>query len=77
MALTMILVTSAKEVRKIARKVRKSQKMDQQTAGSVANCGLTFVSHFENGKPTVQLEKALQMLDALGVRVYLDVPPEN
>lgn len=61
----------------LARRTRKSQQIDQLTAGSVAGCGLTFVSQFENGKPTVQLAKALQLLDALGIRVYLDVPDSD
>lgn len=72
----LIEVTSAKEIGAWAQKARKAQQLDQLTAGSLANCGLTFVSQFENGKPSVQLQKALQMLETLGVRVYLDVPEQ-
>ncbi|CUS47134.1 MAG: toxin-antitoxin system antidote component [Idiomarinaceae bacterium HL-53] len=70
----LVNVSSAKEIGSWARKTRKSQALDQVTAGSLAGSGLTFVSQFENGKPTVQLEKALQMLETLGIRVYLDLP---
>ncbi|MGM0526432.1 MAG: transcriptional regulator [Pseudomonadota bacterium] len=70
----LIRVTSTKEIGVWARKTRKAQQLDQVTAGSLAGSGLTFVSQFENGKPTVQLEKALQMLETLGLHVYLDVP---
>jgi len=72
----LIEVSSSKDIGTWARAARKAQQLDQVTAGSLANCGLTFVSQFENGKPTVQLQKALQMLDTLGVRVYLDVPDD-
>ncbi|GGD74741.1 helix-turn-helix domain-containing protein [Lacimicrobium alkaliphilum] len=73
----LVKVSDTNSIGAIARKVRKAQSLDQVTAGSLAGCGLTFVSQFENGKPTVQLEKALQMLDALGIQVYLDIPDEE
>lgn len=59
---------------KIARVVRQDQQLDQATTGSYSNCGINFVSQFENGKPTVQLAKVLAVLEALGVKVWLDVP---
>lgn len=73
----LVKVSSAKEIGAWARTVRKAQKLDQVTAGSLAGNGLTFVSQFENGKPTVQLEKALHMLETLGLHVYLDVPEQG
>ncbi|WP_127346657.1 helix-turn-helix domain-containing protein [Pseudidiomarina mangrovi] len=72
----MIEVKDTQQLGRLVRAVRKSQQLDQVTAGSVAGCGLTFVSQFENGKPTVQLAKALQLLDALGIKVWIDLPPE-
>lgn len=70
----LVKVSSTKEIGHWARSTRKAQELDQVTAGSLAGSGLTFVSQFENGKPTVQLEKALKMLETLGIRVYLDIP---
>ncbi|WP_286822802.1 MULTISPECIES: transcriptional regulator [unclassified Idiomarina] len=66
-----------KIIGRIAKVVRQQQELDQTTAGSFAGCGINFVSQFENGKPTVQLEKALNMLSALGIKVYLDVPDSS
>ncbi|MCA1768250.1 MAG: type II toxin-antitoxin system MqsA family antitoxin [Idiomarina sp.] len=66
-----------KIIGKIAKIVRQQQELDQATAGSFAGCGINFVSQFENGKPTVQLEKALNVLKALGIKVYLDVPDSS
>ncbi|RDK83980.1 UNVERIFIED_ORG: hypothetical protein DFO82_1482 [Idiomarina abyssalis] len=68
---------NTKVIGKVAKVVRQQQKLDQTTAGSFAGCGINFVSQFENGKPTVQLEKALNMLSALGIKVYLDVPDSS
>ncbi|PHQ90373.1 MAG: Cro/Cl family transcriptional regulator [Idiomarina sp.] len=62
---------NTKVIGKLAKVVRQQQKLDQTTAGAFAGCGINFVSQFENGKPTVQLEKAL---NALGIKVYLDIP---
>lgn len=70
----LVQVQDAKAIGALARKVRKAQDLDQLTAAAVADCGITFVSQFENGKPTVHLEKVLAMLDALGIKVYLDAP---
>ena len=66
-----------KIIGRIAKVVRQQQELDQTTAGSFAGCGINFVSQFENGKPTVQLEKAHNMLSALGIKVYLDVPDSS
>jgi len=63
-----------KTIGRIAKIVRQQQELDQTTAGAFAGCGINFVSQFENGKPTVQLEKALNVLNALGIKVYLDIP---
>ncbi|MBX2847615.1 MAG: helix-turn-helix domain-containing protein [Acidiferrobacterales bacterium] len=70
----MIRVKDVKTIGKLAREVRKGQSLDQLTAGAIANSGITFVSQFENGKETVRLGKALELLDALGITVYLDLP---
>lgn len=72
----LVQVNDVKTVGALVRKVRKAQELDQLTAAAVADCGITFVSQFENGKPTVHLEKVLAMLDALGIKVYLDAPLE-
>jgi hypothetical protein len=34
----------------------------------VANTGIRFISNLENGKPTIQLDKALKVAWLLGVR---------
>lgn len=73
----MLKVTDVKTIGRITREVRKAQSLDQLTAGALAGSGITFVSQFENGKETVQLGKALELLDALGIQVYLDIPQSD
>lgn len=70
----MIKITDVQSLGHVARRVRKSQEIDQETAGYFAGAGLTFVSQFENGKETVQLGKVLSLLASLGVDIYVDVP---
>ena len=36
----------------------------------MANTGVRFVSDLENGKPTVQLDKTIKVLEALGLGLY-------
>lgn len=72
----LVPVNNSEAIGRCAKAVRKLQHIDQSTVAAFADCGLTFVSQFENGKPTVQLEKVLQVLDALGIKVYLDVPEQ-
>ncbi|HET8817826.1 MAG TPA: helix-turn-helix domain-containing protein [Pseudidiomarina sp.] len=69
-------VNNSEAIGRCAKAVRKLQHIDQSTLAAFADCGITFVSQFENGKPTVQLEKVLQVLDALGIKVYLDMPEQ-
>ncbi|MBX2849812.1 MAG: hypothetical protein KTR16_15925 [Acidiferrobacterales bacterium] len=74
----MIQVKDVQTIGKLARETRKAQFLDQLAAGALAGSGITFVSQFENGKETVQLGKALELLDALGIEVYLSMPqPES
>lgn len=59
---------------KCARLVRKQQAMDQFAIASMSDNGTTFLSDFENGKPTVELGRVLKVLDALGIHITLDLP---
>lgn len=58
----------------VARLVRKSQQLDQATVSAFAGSGLSFISQFENGKPTVEIGRVLSLFDALGIGICLDLP---
>lgn len=54
--------------------IRKKRKEDGLTlADTAALCGVgyRFLSDLENGKPTVQMGKVLQVLTALGLDLYV------
>lgn len=59
----------------IGAAVRKKRREDGLTlADAAALCGVgyRFMSDLENGKATVQVGKALQVMTALGLEVYIE-----
>ena len=67
---------NTKTIGKLIRKSRKDQGLTQAEAAGYLNVGTRFLSDLENGKPTVQLEKALHVLKGLGFKI-LAVPKTN
>lgn len=65
------VLRTAKELGALVRETRKAQGISQEQLAGVANTGVRFVSDLENGKPTVQLEKAIKVLEALGLVFYV------
>jgi y4mF family transcriptional regulator len=59
----------AKTLGEIVRKQRKRQGATQTQVAALANTGLRFISDLENGKPTVQLGKALRVAKVLGIHI--------
>jgi len=65
------LISNAKHFGEAVRRVRKSQGLTQQQLALTANTAPRFISDLENGKPTCQIEKALQVARCLGIHVEL------
>ena len=59
------------EVGRIVAQVRRSQGLSHAELALAAGTGLRFVHYFESGKPTLQLGKVLQVLQALGIDLDL------
>ncbi|MFP4352215.1 MAG: helix-turn-helix domain-containing protein [Puniceicoccaceae bacterium] len=57
------------------RQVRKAQRLTQQDLSLTANTAPRFISDLENGKPTCQIGKALQVARCLGISVTLSDRP--
>ncbi|GAC34945.1 helix-turn-helix domain-containing protein [Paraglaciecola polaris] len=72
-----VTITDTKQIGQIAKLVRKHQGLDQATSASLSGNGTTFTSEFENGKPTVEIGRVLNVLDALGITVTLDIPMQT
>lgn len=61
----------------IVRTARKAQSLRQDELAGVAGVGVRFIVDLEAGKPTAQLGKALQVLEALGCQFEIVPPPER
>lgn len=59
----------------LVRATRKAQGLRQDQLAGVANVGLRFIVDLEAGKPTLQLGKALHVLDVLGCGLSVSLPP--
>ncbi len=65
-----IRLSNAAEWGKLVRATRKEQGISQEQLAGVANVGVRFISDLENGKKTLQLDKAILVLEALGLGAY-------
>lgn len=66
-----IRARTSEEVGSFVRKVRQSQKMSQADIVGLANLGNRFIVDLEKGKPTVQLQKVLDVIDLLGLEIII------
>jgi transcriptional regulator with XRE-family HTH domain len=53
---------------------RKRQHVSQTRLSQLSNVGVRFVRDLEDGKPSLHLEKTLNVLETLGVKVELSTP---
>ena len=65
---------SPQVVGKLVQAERKRQGLTQLQLAGLANTGIRFVSDLENGKGTVQLQKLLAVLAALGLGLFIHSP---
>lgn len=64
-------IMSTKELGNLIREFRVAQKMTQADILGLANTGNRFIVELENGKPTVQFQKVLDVLDTLGLELVI------
>ncbi len=64
-------VRHAHEIGALAKAQRKRQGLTQLDLAGIGNTGNRFIVDVEAGKPTVQLQKVLDLLDLLGIDVFL------
>jgi len=71
-------LTDAAAFGKAVRAYRKRQGVSQIQLATVANTGIRFISDLENGKPSIQLGKALKVAGLLGIRLEVpDIEKDN
>jgi HTH-type transcriptional regulator/antitoxin HipB len=64
-------IRTSQELGEFIRQYRTSQKILQADIVGLANTGNRFVVDLEKGKPTLQLQKVLDVLDLLGLEVIV------
>jgi len=55
----------------IARRQRQLLGLKQEDVSGLANTGNRFIVDLEKGKPTLQIQMALEVLDLLGLEVVV------
>lgn len=68
----MTVIISVRDLGATLRVARKALRLTQADLALAAGVGLRFVVDLEAGKPTVQLERVLRVIDALGGTLQLD-----
>ena len=64
-------VRSSAELGAVVREQRKRLALKQLDIAGLGNTGNRFIVDLENGKPTVQLQKVLDVIDLLGLEVVV------
>ena len=64
-------VRNAADVGRLVKTVRTEQALLQADLAGLGGTGNRFVVDLEKGKPTLQLQKVLDMLDLLGLEVVI------
>lgn len=66
-----IEINSTEQLGEVLCMVRKSQKLTQKDIAGLGNTGNRLIVDIENGKPTVQIQKVLHVLDLLGLKMVV------
>ena len=67
----------SRELGLIVRRERKAQKLKQAELAAVSGVGIRFIVDLEAGKPTVQLDKVLRVVNTLGCEIQIRPPADN
>jgi len=65
------VIRSADDLGKIVRAQRREMGLRQMDLAGIGNTGNRLIVDLESGKPTVQLQKALNILALLGLEVVI------
>jgi len=65
------LVRTSKQIGLAVREQRKRLALNQADIAGLGGTGNRFIVDLESGKPTVQLQKVLDVMDLLGLEVVV------
>ena len=66
---------SPEEIGSAVRTARRGMGLRQNQLAGAAGVGLRFIVDLEAGKPTAQIGKTLRVLDTLGCKLRIELPP--
>ena len=61
---------TAADIGELVHAARRKQGISQEQLAGVAGTGVRLISDLENGKSTVQIEKVIKVIEALGLGLY-------
>ncbi len=64
-----VAIKSAQDLGALIKSTRKEQGLTQREVAGIGRTGNRVIVDIENGKPTVQLQKVLDLLDLLGLQL--------
>ena len=70
------MALTPEQLGKIVRQTRKQFGVTQANLALTSGTGLRFIGDLENGKPTCQIGKVLQVLQTLGIQIE-PIPPHS
>ncbi|CAM3902182.1 putative HTH-type transcriptional regulator y4mF [Pseudomonas reidholzensis] len=71
---TLLKIRNADDVGAAVRQVRKSQQITQADLALIVGKSHVLMRDIEKGKGTVSLATVLQVLQELGIQLYMDLP---
>lgn len=69
----MTKVNNAKEMGNLVRRRRKEAGLTLKDAAGMAGVGIRFLSELERGKPTIQIGRAIEVLQLFGLEIHVRV----
>ena len=64
-----MIITSVKNIGLLIKEKRKKINMTQKEAASIAGVGVRFLSELENGKPSLEIDKVLNVARLFGIDI--------
>ena len=66
-----LVIATVLQLGELVRATRKAQGLTQADIAELANTGTRFLVDLENGKPTIQLQKTLDVMLLLGLELIV------
>ncbi|MFO0976877.1 MAG: helix-turn-helix domain-containing protein [Planctomycetaceae bacterium] len=73
----MTKINNSTQLGRLVRERRKQAKLTLKDAAGMAGVGVRFLSELERGKPTVQIGRALQVLQLFGLELHVHTKGES